>query len=505
MATDPGLSCPSLGATCPPLAAPLGAPASSYASLHADQRAAFAIATSPAHRLAVIHGPPGTGKSTVVRSIVDYFETRPDSAGGPLRVVLAAPTGKAAQRLRALSGRDATTIHRLLEPTPPSMAFAKCAADPIDADVVILDEVSMVDVALMAHLVAAIPVTARLILVGDIHQLPAVRPGNVLGDAIASGVVPTAELTTIKRQNPGPLLRAIHAIKAGGVVHIANGRTDDLFFDDRFTEAGDVAAAVVDLVARRLPARIPGLDVLRDVQVITAMREKGELSCDSLNAMLQAALVPEAGGAGATTDALPFEGTTTPAAPASADSPSSARPKRPALRVGDKVIQGRNDYGRGIYNGDIGFVRSFGVDPSTERPTIDVAFDALDAGGPDRVVSVPKSDNDLSLAYAVTVHKYQGSEAKVIVIPVHGTQSARLLSRSWIYTAISRARDLCVLVGSRDAFGSAIRRVNVGQRKTLLGDLLRRDHARRAAPPDPSRLLRGARVDRTPEAGGASR
>lgn len=471
-------------------------------SLYPDQRAAFTMATSQSHRLCVVTGSPGSGKSHLLRAIVEHFETRPDFAGGPLRVVLCAPTGRAAQRMRAATGRDATTIHRLLEPTPPSMTFARNAETPIAADVVIVDESSMIDTALMAHLVAAIPVTARLILVGDIHQLPAVRPGNVLGDAIASGVVPTAELTTIKRQNPGVLLRAIHAIKGGGAVNVLNGRTDDLFFDDRFSEAADVAAAVVDLVTRRLPARIPGLDVLRDVQVITAMREKGELSCDALNAALQDALVP---APGATTDALQFTSGDEGSGAVATSVPVSPARRRPALRIGDKVIQGKNDYGRGIYNGDIGFVRSFGEDPATNRPTISVAFDALDAGGPERVVSIPKSDNDLSLAYAVTVHKFQGSEAKVIVIPVHGTQSARLLSRSWIYTATSRARDLCVLVGSRDAFGSAIRRVNVGQRKTLLGDLLRRDHARRAAPSDPSRLLRGARADRTPEAGGVSR
>jgi len=275
--------------------------------LHADQLRAVALATDPTKRVSVIYGSPGTGKTTVLRAIVAHHEAR-----GAI-VSLAAPTGKAAIRMRQQTGRPASTIHRLLEPAPPDMAFTRTRSNPLAADVLALDESSMIDIRLARAVLSALRPAARLIIVGDAYQLPAVGPGNVLGDMISSGVVPAVELTAIKRQNPGALLRAIHEIKAGRVPAIANNATDDLFFDDR-REPAEIAAAVVDLVVRRLPAALPRIaparfggpngecgvgDVLRDIQVLSPMRSQGPLSCDALNRALQAALIPAGSGSGA--------------------------------------------------------------------------------------------------------------------------------------------------------------------------------------------------------------
>ena len=406
-------------------------------ALHDDQRAAVALATSPdGPRICVITGSPGTGKSTATRAIVEHF------AGISKAVACAAPTGKAALRLAEASGRPASTIHRILQPMPPRFEFSRTADNPLDADVVILDEASMIDIRLMASLTAALRPRARLILVGDVNQLPAVGPGNVLADVIASGRVPVARLTTIKRQNPGALLTGIHAIKDGRPPVIANRPGDDLFFDARETP-DEIARTVVDLVTRRLPAKFPGLDVLRDVQVLTAMRERGPLGCLDLNRALQAALN---GGR---------------------DDDAGSRPDAPPkLRLRDKVIQGKNDYGRGIINGDIGFVR--GLERGEDgKAAVQVAFDA-----PARAVEVPAGENALTLAYACTVHKFQGSECRVVVIPLHASQ-AHMLTRSWVYTAISRAKECCVLVGSRAALSQAVKITRGTERTTGLASMVR--------------------------------
>ena len=421
-------------------------------NLHPDQALAVEIATSSTGpRICVITGSPGTGKSTAIRAIVEHFER----AGR--KVILAAPTGKAALRVFQTTGRPACTIHRMLEPTAGRggrFFFARGPGRPLDADVVILDEVSMVDVRLMASVIAALPGTlTRLVIVGDIDQLPAIGPGAVLADLIASERVPVARLATIKRQDPGPLLRAIHAIKDGRVPRIENGASDDLFLYE-VSSVEEIAGRILELALDRLPvSNAPALagrveDRLRDIQVITPTREKGELSAKVLSEAFQARLLPD---------------------------------EDTRFRVGDKVIQTRNDYTLGIVNGDIGFIRAFGTDPAGHR-TLDVEFDGV-ASGPgagaegaggasSRVVPIPAGENALALAYAVTCHKYQGSEAPVVVIPVH-TSMGFMLTRSWIYTAISRARNCCVLVGEREAITKAVRNARASKRTTGLAGMIR--------------------------------
>lgn len=404
--------------------------------LHPDQQSALDLATSTrGPRVVVITGAPGTGKSTAIRSIVEHYEAL------GCKILLAAPTGKAALRITQATGRPACTIHRMLEPTPGSRGtffFARGRGRPLDADVVILDEVSMVDARLMASVCAALPATlTRLVIVGDIDQLPAVGAGAVLGDLIGCERVPVARLTTIKRQDPGPLLRAIHAIKDGRVPRMDNDPAGDLFIEEVDDQA-EIGARVLELALDRLPASTaPALEGrvenrLRDIQVITPTREKGELSAKSLSEAFQARLWPD---------------------------------EDTRFRTGDKVIQQKNDYSLGLVNGDIGFVRGFGTD-NAGRKTIEVEWD-----GPG-VIPVPAADNALALAYAVTCHKYQGSEAPVVVIPVH-TSMAFMLTRSWIYTAISRARNCCVLVGEREAIARAVRNVRTTRRVTGLAQMIK--------------------------------
>lgn len=434
--------------------------------LHPDQQAAVALALDPAApRVLVITGAPGVGKTTVIRALLDRFEAL------DLKVALAAPTGKAALRMTQQTGRPAATIHRLLEPAPTRGAgtrfrFTRDAARPLDQDVLILDEVSMVDVPLMAAVCRAIrtPTLRRLIIVGDLDQLPAVGAGQVLGDLIGSGRVPVARLTTIKRQNPGALLTAIHAIKDGRAPKIDNAAPGaDLFFyevapreDEETGERGiapaDVAAKVLDLALDRLPRALPTMfpdvwkpdapvDALRDIQVITPMRDKGELSAAALGLAFQARLNP----------------------------PALGDPSPPRLRFGDKVIQLKNDYDLGICNGDIGFVRDVFVDERSSKKMLKLEFDSY----PGRSFAIPAGANNLALAYAVTCHKYQGSEAPVVIIPLHASMPGMLLSRNWSYTAISRARHLCILVGDRSALDRAIKRTAPTRRVTGLASMIR--------------------------------
>lgn len=468
------------------------------AALHADQEAALCLATDPAGpRILVITGSPGTGKTTLVRAIIEHFEV------ADRKVLLAAPTGKAALRLSQQTGRLAATIHRLLEPMPvvsrgagdgPKFRFGRDAANPLEADVLVLDEVSMVDVSLAASVCRALPISSRLrrlVIVGDLDQLPAVGPGQVLGDLIASGKVPVARLTTIKRQNPGALLTAIHGIKEGRVPAIPNRAGDDLFIEEvledqrlsadsepdaRVVGAGldewasipegdeegggeasttapdstsAIAERILDLALSRLPQALPRMfpdafpadrpvDRLRDIQVITPTRDKGPLSAKALGERFQARLIPD-------------------------DAPAVGK-----IRVGDKVIQLKNDYDLGICNGDIGFVQAL-VEDAERRKCFRVLFDAY----PDRPVSIPTSGHALTLAYAVTCHKFQGSESPVVVIPLHRSFPGLLMTRNWIYTAISRARTLCVLVGDPEILARAVRRTNPTRRVTALAHMVR--------------------------------
>ncbi len=400
-------------------------------------------------KVAVITGGPGVGKTTIVRGIVSILKRQ------GLTVALAAPTGRAAKRLADATGEPASTLHRLLEWRPVNATFARCAARPLDGQVLIVDEASMIDVRLGADLVVALASSARLILVGDIDQLPSVGPGTVLGDVIGSGAVPTVRLTEIFRQAAQSLIVVnAHRIQGGELPDLGappgpgrnragererdpgsgreQAREDDRrdFFFLEEEDPARAAALIRDLVAVRLPRRY-GFSP-QEVQVLCPMH-RGELGAGNLNQLLQAALT--AGAAGVERGAR-------------------------VLRVGDKVMQVRNDYDKEVWNGDSGIVESASAESLAVRfddRVIEYALDELDA---------------LVLAYAATVHKSQGSEYPAVVVPVH-TQHYVMLQRNLLYTAVTRGKRLVVLVGTRKALALAVRNAEVGARASGLAARLR--------------------------------
>ncbi len=381
-------------------------------------------------KVAVITGGPGVGKTTIVRGIVSILKRK------GLTVALAAPTGRAAKRLTDATGAPASTLHRLLEWRPASASFGRCPSNPLDADVLIVDEASMLDVRLGADLVAALASSARLVLVGDVDQLPSVGPGSVLGDVISSGAVPTVRLTEIFRQAAESLIVVnAHRIQEGAEPELGTAAADresdrrDFFF----LEEDDPAAAATlirDLVAVRLPRRY-GFSP-QEIQVLSPMH-RGELGAGNLNRLLQEALT--------------------------AGAPGIERGQR-TLRVGDKVMQVKNDYDKEVWNGDSGTIEGVGDE------TLAVRFD-------DRLVEYTLDELDtLVLAYAATVHKSQGSEYAAVVIPVH-TQHYVMLQRNLLYTAVTRGKRLVVLVGTRKALALAVRNADVAARASGLAARLR--------------------------------
>ena len=415
---------------CDPIA---GAEPTEADELADDQREALlAACDSPVF---ILTGAPGTGKTFTIKRIIDSFPSA--------RVSLAAPTGKAAKRITEQTGLEALTIHRLLGPEPDpktgEFRFRHGRADPLRCDLLILDETSMIDARLAAQTLAAVKDGCRLILVGDVYQLPSVGPGNVLRDVIASGVVPVVELATIKRQDPGRLVRNIHRIKDEQLPEYDNAEGDDYFFVQVGQER-TIQSLVVDFVAERLPEKY-GVDPVRDIQVITPLRKKTSLGCSELNRVLQTRL----------NDSPAVEGT--------------------PFRIGDKVVQLSNDYDLGIVNGDVGYVVAIDGPNVSKRGgrKITVEFE-----NPTRVVEIGLKFNDLELAYALTCHKFQGSEAPIVVIPVHNCFGSLIMQRSWVYTAISRARDVCVVVGDEGSLQKAIARNATINRRTRLTDDLKR-------------------------------
>ncbi len=390
---------------------------------------ARAIRRAVSSRLLVITGGPGTGKTTLVNGIVQILERK------GVRIALAAPTGRAAQRLRETTGREAKTVHRLLEWAPGGLAFERNAERPLDVDLVILDEVSMIDTVLAYHIVKALPSHGRLILVGDMDQLPSVGPGSVLRDLIASGAVDVVRLDEIFRQAEASLIVVnAHRVNRGEMPYLeplTPEKPADFFLVER-PEPDDVLATVKRLVGERIRARF-GFDPIEDVQVLTPMH-KGVLGAANMNAELQALLNPT--------------GT------------SITRGSR-ILRVGDKVMQIRNNYTLGVWNGDIGRVTEI---DDVERE-VEVRFD-------DRRVRYDDGALDeLVLGYACSVHKSQGSEYPAVVIPLH-TQHYVMLQRNLLYTAITRARRLVVLVGSRRALAIAVKNQTTEARNTRLAGRL---------------------------------
>ena len=407
------------------------------------QRAAIElIAKAP---FAVVTGGPGVGKTTVVRAILSLLE------GARLRTVLAAPTGRAAKRMAEATGREAMTIHRLLEVDPRKQRFSRDEHNPIDAQALVVDEASMVDVPLAHALMRATAKGTRVILVGDVDQLPSIGPGAVLRDVIESGVVPTVRLTEVFRQaGSSRIVQGAHAIlrgepptPSGAMGGARSAPSGELFLVER-AEPEDAARTIVEIVESRIP-RAFSLDPRRDVQVLVPM-VRGVVGTRALNVDLQARLNP------------PREGG------------AEARRGQTIFRVGDRVMQMRNDYDREVWNGDVGFVQSIRAhddegDDDKTRLTV-----RLEEG---REVAYEDAELDeLTLAYACTVHKAQGSEYPAVVIGLVN-QHYVMLARKLLYTAVTRAKKLVVIVGSRWALREAVRDARGEERRTTLGRRLR--------------------------------
>jgi exodeoxyribonuclease V alpha subunit len=389
-----------------------------------SQRAAIQEAITK--KLLIITGGPGTGKTTIVRAIIEVFLAK------SLQVLLCAPTGRAAKRLTESTGREARTIHRLLEFDAAIGGFRRGRENPLDVDLLVVDETSMVDVVLMNRLLQAVPPWACVVLIGDVDQLPSVGPGAVLTDLIESGTVAVARLTEIHRQAGSSwIVRAAHAVNRGELPESAPpGSSGDFYFVEA-TEPTTIIGLIKQMVTDRIPHRF-GLNPFRDVQVLTP-QVKTELGVINLNRELQATLNP--GG----------------------DGVQEVKRYDTTFRTGDKVMQIQNNYNREVFNGDIG--RVIEIENDEQRLTVD--FEG-------RQVEYDFAELDeLQLAYASSIHKSQGSEYPAVVIPIH-TQHYTMLQRNLLYTGITRGRQLVALVGSRKALWRAVTNMETRQRYSLL-------------------------------------
>ena len=397
-------------------------------TLNRGQQAA--VRTALTHKVTVLTGGPGTGKTTAVQTVIRLLEAREFS------YALAAPTGRAAKRLAEATGRKAKTIHRLLEFKPQKgFLFQRNEENPLDADVIIIDEASMLDLLLTNHLLKAIHPESHLLLVGDVDQLPSVGAGNVLKDIIASGSTAVVRLEEIFRQAEGSLIvQNAHRINQGEMPLFSKEATDFFLFPGE--DAEQAANLVVDLVQNRIPRKF-GFDPMDGIQVLTPLH-RGAAGVGELNRRLQAALNP------------PGEG-----------KPEWRHGAR-AFRCGDRVMQIRNNYDKEVFNGDMGRVT-----------TLDMVDQELRARIDDREIAYGFSELDeLVHAYAVSVHKSQGSEYRSVVVPVL-TQHYVMLQRNLLYTAVTRAKELVVLVGTRRAIGIAVHNNKITERHTALADRLR--------------------------------
>jgi exodeoxyribonuclease V alpha subunit len=381
-------------------------------------------------KVLVVTGGPGTGKTTLLKGIIQILDQKNK------KIALTAPTGRAAKRMSETTGKEAKTVHRLLEYSPRRMAFLRNEANRLDADVVVLDEASMVDTMLADHLLRAIDPASQLILVGDVDQLPSVGPGNVLLDVIRSGAVPVVRLDHVFRQAGQSLIvENAHRINRGQMPRLApQGSPADFFFIEK-DEPAEILSTVKALIKERVPRRF-SLDPIEDIQVLTPMH-KGLLGASTLNAELQAMLNP----VGA----------------------SVVRGTR-LFRTGDKVMQTRNNYDLDVYNGDIGRI----AEMDASQRTVIVEYDG-------RAVRYEETDlDDLVCAYACSIHKSQGSEYPCVIIPLH-TQHYVMLRRNLLYTAITRGRRLVVIVGTRRALSLAVNNGQTESRFTGLAGRLRRE------------------------------
>ena len=375
-------------------------------------------------KVLVITGGPGTGKTTIIRAILSIYRKKRAA------VLQAAPTGRAAKRMTEATGVEARTIHRLLEFNPMQGGFKRDDRHPLDCDLLVIDEASMIDIVLMHYLLKAVPREAALILVGDVDQLPSVGPGNVLGDIIASGTVSVVRLRDIFRQaKESEIIINAHRINQGVMPRLKREDSDDtdFFFIER-PRPEDALAVILKLVAVRIPSRF-NLDPFNDIQVLSPMH-RGVIGAGNLNDRLQETLNP--GRHGIMRGGVRFS-------------------------VGDKVMQIKNNYDLDVFNGDIGRVAT--IDAESRNITVDydgrrVAYDFADL---DQIV----------LAYAISVHKSQGSEYPAIVLPLL-SQHHIMLQRNLLYTAVTRGKRLAVIVGTRQALSTAVRRDVIKRRYSNL-------------------------------------
>ena len=388
------------------------------------ERQVEAVRCAVKNKVMVITGGPGTGKTTIINAILNIFSKL------KVRIMLAAPTGRAAKRMSEATGHEAKTIHRMLEYSIQKWGFQKNDEYPLDCDLLIVDEASMIDTILMHHLLKAIPPRATFILVGDVNQLPSVGAGNVLKDIIASSAIAVVELNEIFRQARESLIIVnAHKINNGILPSFkpSGNKLDDFYFVEQ-EDPEDVLRIILELAKERIPRRF-GLDAVDDIQVLTPMH-KGVVGAGNLNVELQKALNPGEGGV--------------------------TRGNR-NYRVNDKVMQIKNNYDKDVFNGDIGRITR--IDEDGRHVTI--SFDGRD-------VDYDYTDLDeVVLAYAVSVHKSQGSEYPAVIIPVL-TQHYILLQRNLIYTAVTRGRKLVVIVGTKKALAIGVKNDKTQKRYTYL-------------------------------------
>lgn len=392
-----------------------------------DEVQAAAIRKAAISKIMVMTGGPGTGKTTTAQGIIAAYR-----AFG-LKILLAAPTGRAAKRMSEATEMEAKTIHRLLEYKPPE-GYQKNEDNPLEGDVLIVDECSMIDIILMNSLLKAIPSGMRLVLVGDIDQLPSVGAGNVLRDIIDSGVIPVVRLTRIFRQaQTSRIIMNAHRINEGKMPDISNGSNTDFFFMEK-EDPEQAVALITQLVTHKLSRYYQTPPT--QIQVLTPM-QRGVVGAANLNLALQEALNPDG-------EALRRSGL--------------------AFRMGDKVMQLRNNYDKEVFNGDIGMVSAVDV----QERTLMVNFEG-------REIEYDVSELDeLVHAYATTIHKAQGSEYPIVVMPVMMTHFV-MLQRNLLYTGITRAKKILVLIGTKKALAYAVRNVTVTKRNTLLKERLQED------------------------------
>ena len=390
-----------------------------------DEMQREAIRKAGSCKITVLTGGPGTGKTFTTLGIISFYSMM------GANILLAAPTGRAAKRMSELTGMESKTIHRLLE-FNPSKGYTFKEDNPLKCDVLILDEVSMVDLILMYNLLKAVPDNAIIILVGDVDQLPSVGAGNVLRDIIDSGAVEVVRLTTVFRQAQGSMIITnAHRVNQGHFIHYKGSNNRDFFFIDE-DDPDQAAKTIVELVTKRLPTYYK-VDPLRDIQVLCPML-RGSTGAHNINTILQEQLTTKG-------TYIKYGGTT--------------------FYVGDKVMQIKNNYDKNVFNGDIGFIQGINL----EVRAISISID-------DKIVEYDYTELDeVILAYASTVHKSQGSEYPIVVAPL-STQHYMMLQRNLLYTCITRAKKIFILIGTKKAVSMAIRNNKIAKRNTMLAKRL---------------------------------